>query len=377
MPEIDCRPCISGNVGDDVGGFSFPTIPYTRFLDPGGAMCAPLPDFAKETDALVELYRDMVLTRVFDAKAVALQRTGRLGTYASSLGQEAVGAGIGRAMRPDDVFLPSFREPAAMFVRGVKMSELLLYWGGDERGSDFAGPREDFPICVPVGTHAPHAAGVALALRLRGEKRAALCAMGDGATSKGEVYEAMNLAGVWQLPLVFVINNNEWAISVPRSRQTAAKTLAQKAVAAGFAGEQVDGNDAIAVRHVVGEALDRARERGEPALIEALSYRLGDHTTVDDASRYRDDAEVSQWWHKDPIARLRAYLTAAAGWTGDDEKRLLQDCSNEVEAAARAYLDTPPQTPESIFDHLFAAAPADLVAQRALALRHSGGTPDG
>jgi len=209
-------------------------IPYTRFLNPDGTVAAPLPGFAGHSDALVELYRDMVLTRVFDAKAVALQRTGKLGTYASSLGQEAVGAGIGRAMRPDDVFLPSFREPAAMFIRGVKMSELLLYWGGDERGSDFAGPREDFPICVPVGTHAPHAAGVAMAFRLRGEERAALCAMGDGATSKGDVYEAMNLAGVWRLPVVFVINNNEWAISVPRSRQTAAETLAQKAIAAGF-----------------------------------------------------------------------------------------------------------------------------------------------
>jgi len=270
-----------------MGETRLPTIPCTRFLDPDGRAVAPLPPFARQADALIQLYRDMVLTRAFDAKAVALQRTGRLGTYASSLGQEAVGAGVGRAMRAEDVFLPSFREPAAMFARGVRMTEVLLYWGGDERGSDFRGPREDFPICVPVGTHAPHAAGVALALRLRGEKRAALCAMGDGATSKGDVYEAMNLAGVWRLPLVFVVNNNEWAISVPRARQTAAATLAQKAVAAGFAGEQVDGNDAIAVRYVVETALARARDKREPALIEALSYRLSDHTTVDDARRYR------------------------------------------------------------------------------------------
>jgi 2-oxoisovalerate dehydrogenase E1 component alpha subunit len=197
----------------------YPGIPYTRFLDPEGVVCAPLPAFAKQAETLLVLYRDMVLTRVFDAKAIALQRTGRLGTYASSLGQEAVGAGIGRAMRPEDVFLPSFREPAAMFIRGVRMSELLLYWGGDERGSDFAGPREDFPICVPVGTHAPHAAGVALAMRLRGEKRAALCAMGDGATSKGDVYEAMNLAGVWRLPVVFVVNNNQSRCRGPSRRR--------------------------------------------------------------------------------------------------------------------------------------------------------------
>jgi pyruvate dehydrogenase E1 component alpha subunit len=347
-------------------------IPFTRFLNPDGTVCAPLPSFAEKTDALVELYRDMVLTRVFDAKAVALQRTGRLGTYASSLGQEAVGAGIGRAMRSDDVFLPSFREPAAMFVRGVKMSDLLLYWGGDERGSDFEGPREDFPICVPVGTHAPHAAGVALAMRLRGEKRATLCAMGDGATSKGDVYEAMNVAGVWQLPLVFVINNNEWAISVPRSRQTAAATLAQKAVAAGISGVQVDGNDVIAVRHVVGEALERARERREPAVIEALSYRLSDHTTVDDASRYRDDAEVSARWKDEPVARLRNYLVASQSWGKEQEDGLLADCAAAVEAAVAEYLATAAQPAVAMFDYLYAELPAALRTQReAVAARAS------
>ncbi len=350
--------------GAEMDATGNPTVPCTRFLDPDGVVAAPLPAFAQQADALIQLYRDMVLTRVFDAKAVALQRTGRLGTYASSLGQEAVGAGIGRAMRPEDVFLPSFREPAAMFIRGVRMSELLLYWGGDERGSDYQGPREDFPICVPVGTHAPHAAGVALALRLRGETRAALCAMGDGATSKGEVYEAMNLAGVWRLPLVFVVNNNEWAISVPRSRQTAAATLAQKAIAAGFAGEQVDGNDAIAVRHVVETALARARERREPALIEALSYRLSDHTTVDDASRYRDDAEVSARWKAEPVARLRNHLVAAHGWSKEQEDALLADSAAAVDAAVEDYLATPVQPAVSMFDHLYAELPESLRSQR-------------
>ena len=342
----------------------YPGIPYTRFLDPAGTVCAPLPAFATQAESLLTLYRDMVLTRVFDSKAIALQRTGRLGTYASSLGQEAVGAGIGRAMKPEDVFLPSFREPAAMFIRGVKMSELLLYWGGDERGSDFVGPREDFPICVPVGTHAPHAAGVALAMRLRGEKRAALCALGDGATSKGDVYEAMNLAGVWRLPVVFVVNNNQWAISVPRAKQTAAETLAQKAVAAGFAGEQVDGNDVIAVRHAVGEALEKAREHGEPTFIEAVTYRLSDHTTVDDASRYRNDAEVSARWKEEPIARLRSHLVAAHGWGKAQEDKLLSECTAQVEAAVEDYLATPPQDPASIFDYLYATLPEALRPQR-------------
>ena len=307
----------------------------------------------------------MVLTRTFDAKAVALQRTGRLGTFASSLGQEAVAVGIGAAMQPNDVLLPSFREQGAQFIRGVSMVELLLYWGGDERGSDFAGPREDFPICVPVGTHAPHAAGVALSFQLRGENRAAVCVLGDGATSKGDVYEAMNLAGDWRLPVVFIVNNNEWAISVPRQAQTAAETLAQKAVAAGFRGEQVDGNDVIAVRDVVERALSRARDHGEPSLIEALTYRLSDHTTVDDASRYRDDAEVSARWKEEPIARLRTHLVESGLWDKEQEDSLLADCNKRVDEATEQYLEIEPQAPESMFDYLYADLPDALADQRA------------
>ena len=265
----------------------------------------------------------MVRARTFDQKAISLQRTGRLGTYASCLGQEAVGVGVAAAMVPDDVLLPSFREHAAQMLRGVALTELLLYWGGDERGSDFAGPREDFPVCIPVGTHVPHAVGVALAFRLRGEARVAVCIFGDGATSRGDVYEAMNMAGVRNLPVVFVINNNQWAISVPRGKQTATTTLAQKALAAGFAGEQVDGNDVVAVRARVGAALDKARQGGGPHLIEALSYRLSDHTTADDASRYRSDEEVSAHWKEEPITRLRTYLSEAEHWTKADEEAMI------------------------------------------------------
>lgn len=341
-----------------------PHIVCRRCLGPDGKPHHPWPNFAGRPEALIELYRAMVLTRTFDAKAVSLQRTGRLGTFASSLGQEAVTVGVGAAMRPDDVLLPSFREQGAQFIRGVSMVELLQYWGGDERGSDFAGPREDFPICVPVGTHAPHAVGVALAMKLRGEDRAAVCVMGDGATSKGDVYEAMNLAGVWRLPVVFVVNNNQWAISVPRKRQTAAKTLAQKAIAAGFPGEQVDGNDVIAVRHNVEEALERARTQGEPTLIEALTYRLSDHTTVDDASRYRDDTEVSAFWKEEPVARLRTYLVESNNWNKAQEDELLAECRRQVEQAAEQYLAIQPQAPEAMFDHLYAELPQSLIDQR-------------
>ncbi|WP_418953441.1 pyruvate dehydrogenase (acetyl-transferring) E1 component subunit alpha [Zeimonas sediminis] len=341
------------------------------FIAADGKVGAELPAFARERATLVALYRSMVLTRAFDAKAVALQRTGRLGTYASSLGQEAVAVGLAHPMTPEDVLLPSFREHGSQLMRGVSMKELFLYWGGDERGNDFAGPRRDFPVCIPIGSHAPHAAGVALALKLRGEGGAAVAVFGDGATSKGDVYEAMNLAGAWQLPLVFVVNDNQWAISVPRAAQTAAETLAQKAIAAGFEGLQVDGNDVVAVAHAVGEALRKARSGGGPTLVEALTYRLADHTTVDDASRYRDDAEVAGHWKEEPVARLRAHLVAEHGWTKDEEEALIEACAAEVEAGSEAYLAQPPEPPEAIFDHLHAELPTALAGQRSRMLEEA------
>jgi 2-oxoisovalerate dehydrogenase E1 component alpha subunit len=347
-------------------------IASTRYLDPSGDAIGPLPLFAQQPSELMALYRAMVLTRTFDAKAIALQRTGRLGTYASSLGQEAVSVGLAAAMRPSDVLLPSFREHGAQLWRGVTLKELFLYWGGDERGNDFAGPRQDFPNCVPVGSHAPHAVGVALAFRLRAEKRAAVCVFGDGATSKGDVAEALNMAGVWKAPVVFVVNNNGWAISIPVAKQTAAATLAQKAIAAGIPGEQVDGNDVIAVRAVVAQAIERADRGDGPTLIEAVTYRLSDHTTADDASRYRNDAEVSPHWHAEPVARLRNYMTRNSLWDKGKEDALLRECSAALEQAAEAYLAMPPQPAEAAFDRTYAHLPTDLIEQQKAAARTQG-----
>jgi pyruvate dehydrogenase E1 component alpha subunit len=187
----------------------------------------------------------------------------------------------------------------------------------------------------------------------------------------------MNIAGAWHLPVVFVVNNNQWAISTPRAEQTAAETLAQKAIAAGFDGEQVDGNDIIAVRHTARTAIDNARTGGGPHLIECLTYRLSDHTTADDASRYRDDAEVSRWWQRDPIARLRTYLTRNLDWQRKEEEALLQRCNAEVEAAAQQYLNAEPQPPETIFDYLYANLPPELEAQRQKLLDEAGADGDG
>lgn len=344
-------------------------VHYSQFLDPHGrAVREPLPEFARDPAGLIPLYRWMVLMRAYDAKAIALQRTGQLGTFASLLGHEAVQAGIGSAMAPDDVFLMTYRENGVQLMRGVTLKELFLYWGGDERGSDYAVPRRDFPICITIAAHVTHAVGVAYAMKLRREQRVAVCALGDGATSKGDFHEGINAAGTWSLPVVFVVTNNQWAISVPRARQSMAQTLAQKAIAGGFEGVQVDGNDVIAVRHAVDQALARARSGGGPTLIEALTYRLSDHTTADDATRYRSPDEVAEAWKLEPVLRLRGYLTACGAWDKAREDALLRECNEQVQAAAQAYLDTPPPTAASMFDHLYATLPAALAKQRAAAL---------
>lgn len=340
-------------------------------LDEQGRALGELPAFATDGELLRRMYRMMVLARAFDAKAVNLQRTGKLGTYPSCLGQEATHVGVGAAMRAEDVLFTVYREIGTKFWRGVDMYRVLLYWGGDERGTIYERSPQDFPFCVPIGSQMPHAAGAALAMQIRGEARCALAFVGDGGTSQGAFYEAINLAGVKRLPLVCVIVNNRWAISVPVSQQTAAQTLAQKAIAAGVPAVQVDGNDALVVCDAVGEALARARSGGGPTVIEALTYRLGDHTTSDDASRYRSRSEVDEAWKREPIARLRAFLESRGQWNASEEESLRRQYAEQIEAAVRQYLATPKQSTDAMFDYLFAELPEGLRAQREQARRYA------
>lgn len=346
-------------------------IQYFQFLDADGRPSGPLPEFARDLAELVKMYRIMTLVRTFDTKAINLQRTGKLGTYASCLGHEATHVGVGAAMRPDDVLVPVYREYGAQFWRGVKMSNVLLYWGGDERGNDFTASRHDFAWCVPIGSQALHAAGVAMAMKVRGEERCSVAFIGDGGTSQGAFYEALNLSGARALPVVFVIVNNKWAISVPIEAQTATRTLAQKAIAAGIPGVQVDGNDIVAVRHIVGEALARARRGAGPTVIEAVTYRLSDHTTADDASRYRRATEVKNAWRTEPLLRLRAYLIRSGAWDDAREEELKAACARDVDAAVEEYLHTPKQPTDSMFDYLFAQLPRSTAAQREMARRYA------
>lgn len=342
------------------------TVRYLQFLNENSEIVQPSSVVDYTTNQLLHFYRKMNLVRQFDYKAINLQRTGQLGTFPSSCGQEAIYVGMGCAMQPEDVFVCYYRDQATLIERGVKLSEILQFWGGDERGSHYTAPgvQQDFPICVPIASQFLHAAGVAYAIKYREEHRAVLTTCGDGGTSKGDFYEALNLAGAWQLPIVFVINNNEWAISVSRQQQTAASTLAQKAIAAGFDGYQVDGNDVMAVHYAVSHALKKARNGGGPTLIEALSYRLSDHTTADDATRYVPHEEMKAAWKKEPIRRLAYYLESQSAWSKEKEQALKSELADEINAAVEVYLSCPPAKPTDIFDYMYHVMPASLKKQR-------------
>jgi len=347
-------------------------IPYVQYLNAEGASIAPLPACASAHDELVRMYRTMVLARTFDNKAVNLQRIGKLGTYPPAVGHEAVQVACAAALNEHDCIAPVYREIGTQLWRGVRMTEILQYWGGDERGNDFAACKHDLPWCVPIATQVLHAAGAALAFKIRGEQRVAMGFIGDGGTSEGSFYEAINVAGVQKLPVVFIVINNQWAISMPLAMQTATETLAQKAIAAGIPGIQIDGNDVLAARHTVGEAVEKARSGGGPTLIEAITYRLSDHTTADDATRYRRAEEVKDAWTREPLKRTRALLERLHLWDEQKEATLKTHCAQQVEAAVQEFFNLPKQNTDSMFDHLFAAVPKHLQAQKTMARRYSG-----
>ncbi|WP_372741785.1 pyruvate dehydrogenase (acetyl-transferring) E1 component subunit alpha [Neptunomonas sp.] len=346
-------------------------ITFSQFINEHSQVITPLPEWAQVDKTLIEYYKLMVIARQFDNKAIALQRTGQLGTYASSSGCEAVDVVTASLMSKEDVLVPYYRNHAMQMIRGMKLSDILLYWGGDERGNSSAAQGEDLPNCVPIATQCLHACGIASAIKIRDQQRATVCMLGDGATSKGDFLEALNVAGVWQLPVVFIINNNQWAISVPRSLQSIAPTLAQKAIGAGIRGEQVDGNDVVALHQSVEQALQRARDDKGPTLIEAVSYRLSDHTTADDATRYRSPEALKSGWEKEPIKRLRDYLHAQGWWQEKNETEWLQQATQQIQEAVDEYLDTPAQPVSSIFDYLYAELPAQLSKQRDIAVSRS------
>ena len=335
-------------------------VEYLSILDSDGNLDTALEPKLSD-DELRALYRAMVLGRRLDERMVRLQRQGRIGTFAPIKGQEASQLGSVFTLRPTDWMVPSFRETAAMIRRGWPIEKLLLFFAGYLEGSQPAPDQHDLPVTIPVATQLPHAVGLAYAAQYRGDDAVVMVYFGDGATSEGDFHESLNFAGVWQVPVVFVCQNNQWAISVPFKKQTHSKTIAQKALAYGVPGLQVDGNDVLAVVAAAREAVDRARAGDGPTLIECVTYRLGVHTTADDPTKYRSEEEVRAWERKDPLTRFRAYL---------EKKTLLEDgleqrVDAEIAAAVARFEAMGPPDPLTLFDHLYAELPPHLAEQRA------------
>jgi pyruvate dehydrogenase E1 component alpha subunit len=314
-------------------------------------------------DLLRHIYSLMVLTREADEKSLKLQRQGRMGTFAQSLGHEACQIGTALTLTTGDWFFPYFRDLGSYLTVGYDLKNHFLYWKGSEKGVNIPEDLNMFPLAVPVASQCPHSVGAGMALKQKGEKRAVLTILGDGATSEGDFHESLNFAGVFGTPNVFVCYNNQWAISMPRSRQTASQTLAQKALAYGFPGLLVDGNDVLAVYAATKEAMDKARKGGGPTFIEAYTYRLSDHTTSDDAAKYRNREELDLWWTKDPILRFRAYLTQKKIWDEDFEQKVLTEAREKIDRAVKEAEGTPLPSVEELFRYTYQDLPPELVSQ--------------
>lgn len=333
-----------------------------QILTPSGALV----DEAPMDDALASrLYRAMVFARTYDRKSMALQKQGRLATYAPFEGQEAAQAGSAAALEVDDWMVGTYRDAAAMWMQAYPMELLFAGRTGHEHGGRVPEHVNVLPPSITVGGHMVHAVGLAWAERLQGSSRIALTYFGDGATSEGDFHEAMNMAAVQKVGTVFVCQNNGWAISLPTAEQTATETIAEKAIAYGMPGVRVDGNDVFAVYAATREAVGRARSGEGPTLIEAVTYRMGPHTTADDPGRYRSEADREEWVRRDPIERLRVYLSERGRWDEDWQMRIEEQASSEVERAIVLAESLRAPEPEEMFGAMFAEIPPHLAEQLA------------
>jgi len=341
-------------------------IEYLSILDEHGNLDEELePEISEEL--LLKIHRYMLLGRRFDERKLKLQRMGRIGTFAPVKGQEASQLGIVAALRETDWFVPSFREATASLYRGTPMENILLVYGGFYQGNEVPEDSRDLLVSVPVGTQPLHAVGIAYGIKYEGKDDLAVTFFGDGATSEGDFHEALNFSGVYQTPTLFICQNNQWAISVPRQKQTKSETLAQKAVAYGIPGLQVDGNDVLAVYVAAKEAAERARNGGGPTLIENVTYRLSVHTTADDPTKYRDEEEVKEWEKKDPLPRFQNYLKEKGYLSDEDIEGLEEEIKAEIQEAvdkAETRMKELEDEALSMFDHHYAEMPPYLEEQR-------------
>ena len=340
------------------------TIQRVSILDEHANFDASLGDGLIPDDDLVALYRHIRMCRQFDAIAFKLQRSGRMGTYPENRGQECPSLGAAYALTNKDWLVPCYRENAGLFWRGLPPEMILLHWMGDERGNAIDPSLRITPIAIPIGTQMLHATGLAWASKYRGDGGIACTFFGDGATSEGDFHEAMNFSANLDLPVVFMCQNNSWAISVPTKLQCSAPTIAQRGLAYGMHCVQCDGNDLFAVVKVVQDAAERARTENRPTFIEAVTYRLGDHTTADDARRYRDEAEVELWKGRDPVIRLKRYMIGKGIWDDARDNAINEQVEHEVaQITARAEEIEPPDRGD-FFNHMYADLPDNLRSQR-------------
>lgn len=339
-------------------------VEYLSILDGKGKVDESL-DPKLDPEFAIYIYRLMVVARRLDERCINMQRQGRIGTYGPCRGQEAAHCASTVVMDADDWVIHAFREPGSFYHRGWPLETVLKFWGGYEEGCEPPEGVNDTPIAVPIATQTLHAMGIAWGMKLRGKNNAVLCYCGEGGTSEGDFHEAMNFAGVYHLPVVFLIQNNQWAISVPRDKQTASETIAQKALAYGFDGLQLDGNDPLSVYVGTKEAVDRAKSGGGPSLIEAVTYRLGVHTTADDPTKYRKQAEVEKWEKLDPIPRFEKYLIQRGMLDKKKVEAIEKSVLAEVAAAVDRYEASRIVDPLDCFDHLFSEMTPELKEQRA------------
>lgn len=340
-----------------------PPMPI-RHLAPDGALTAGVTPSMTDDELLAGL-RLMMLTRVFDAKAMSLQRQGRFGTFSQVTGQEASIVGTASALDPSiDWVVPQYRELPALLRQGLPLSSFMLYFMGNLAGSRIPDDVNILPIQISLAAQIPQAVGLAWGLQMQQTGGVVVVYFGDGASSEGDFHEACNLAGVVKAPVVFVLSNNGWAISTPRHKQSAASSLASRAVGYGFPGVVVDGNDLLAVHAVTAEAVGRARAGHGPTLIESVTYRMGPHNTADDPTRYVDAAALESWRPLDPIVRVQRHLTARGLWGDDRQQTVEAELSAEVDAALVIARAASPATAAQLFDHVYADPPATLQRQR-------------
>ncbi|MFA5543864.1 MAG: pyruvate dehydrogenase (acetyl-transferring) E1 component subunit alpha [Bacilli bacterium] len=334
-----------------------------QVLDPEGNIVDKSlePDLSDEK--LLEMYRIMSLGRIADIKALQFQRQGRMLTYAPNRGQEAAQIGVMAALEKTDWLSTAFREINAMLYHGVTLEQAYLYWYGNEWGSHFDEGVKVLPVNITIGAQINHAAGLAYASKLLNKNEVAAVFIGDGGTSHGEFHEGVNFSGVFDLPVIIVIQNNHWAISTPRAKATKSETLAQKAVAYGIPGIQVDGNDILAMYQAVKEAADRGRKGEGPTLIEAVTYRLGPHTTSDDPTIYRSNEEVNEWEAKDPIIRFRKYLINKKLWSDDKEEALQKELTDYVLQTFKKVEESGDATLEDVFNYTYSELTPQLKKQ--------------